>query len=293
METGKNLILITGATGQQGGATARELLAKGHKVRAFTRHADSPAAQALAKLGAEIATGDLNDDASIERALAGAWGAYAVQNTWEAGVEKEEEQGKRFARLAKKAGIQHLVYASVASAQRKTGIPHFDNKWRVEETIRGLGFPSYVIIRPVFFMENLASPFFLPAIQQGHLAAALKPTTTLQMIAVADIGKYGARAFEQHAQLNGQAIDIAGDQLTMPETAKILSQCAGREITFVQAPIEEVRKFSADYAAMLEWFDKVGYDVDIPATAKAHGIPPTPFASWAGHIKWSAEAPAV
>jgi uncharacterized protein YbjT (DUF2867 family) len=293
METGKNLILITGATGHQGGATARELLAKGHKVRAFTRHPDSPAALALAKLGAEIAQGDLDDGTSIERALAGAWGAYAVQNTWEAGVEKEEEQGKRFAQLAKKAGVRHLVYASVASAQRKTGIPHFENKWRVEETIRGLGFPSYTIIRPVFFMENLASPFFLPAIQQGHLAVAIQPTTTLQMIAVSDIGKYGALAFERHAELNGKALDIAGDQLTMPETAKILSRASGREITFVPVPIEEVRKFSTDYAAMLEWFDRVGYDVDIPAMAKAHGIAPVPFAAWAGRIKWSAEAPAI
>ena len=293
METGKNLILITGATGHQGGATARELLARGHKVRAFTRHPDSAAAQALAKLGAEIAQGDLDDAPSIERALTGAWGAYAVQNTWEAGVEKEEEQGKRFAQLAKKAGVQHLVYASVASAQRKTGIPHFENKWRVEETIRGLGFPSYTVVRPVFFMENLASPFFLPMIQQGQLAVAIQPTTTLQMIAVSDIGKYGARAFERHAELNGQALDIAGDQLTMPETAKLLSRAAGREITFVQVPIEEVRKFSADYAAMLEWFDRVGYDVDIPAMAKAHGITPVPFAAWAGGIKWSAEAPAL
>jgi len=293
METGKNLILITGATGQQGGAIAHELLARGHKIRAFTRNPDSAAAQALAKLGAEIAQGDLDDTASIERALAGAWGAYAVQNTWEAGVEKEEEQGKRFAQIARKAGIQHFVYSSVASAHRNTGIPHFDNKWRVEETIRRLGLPSYTILRPVFFMENLASPFFLPAIQQGQLAVAMLPTTTLQMIAVSDIGKYGARAFERHAELNGQALDIAGDQLTMPETAKILSRVAGRDITFVHVPIEEVRKFSADYAAMLEWFDKVGYDVDIPAMAKAHGITPTPFATWAGHVKWSAEAPAL
>ena len=132
-----NLILVTGATGQQGGAVARELLAKGAKVRAMTRHPESPKAIELKKLGAEIVQGDLDDAASLERALKGVWGAFAVQNTWEAGVEREEEQGKRFAELAKKAGVHHFVYASVQSADKKTGIPHFDNKARVEETVHG------------------------------------------------------------------------------------------------------------------------------------------------------------
>ena len=86
---------------------------------------------------------------------------FAVQNTWEAGVEGEEEQGKRLATLAKEAGVQHFVYTSVGSADRQTGIPHFENKFRIEETVRSLGFPSYAIIRPIFFMENLPSPWFL------------------------------------------------------------------------------------------------------------------------------------
>ena len=110
------LVLVSGATGQQGGAIARELLAKGHTVRALTRKPDSEAARALVKLGAQVVTGDLDDGASLERALAGAWGAYAVQNTWEAGIEGEETQGKRFAEIARKQGVQHLVYSSVGSA---------------------------------------------------------------------------------------------------------------------------------------------------------------------------------
>src|SRR2546429_9509333 len=132
METGRNLIVVTGATGKQGGATARELLAKGHKVRAMTRKPDSPAARAIAKLGAEIVAGDLDDAASLQRSLAGAWGVFAVQNTWEAGVEREEEQGKRIAELARKAGIQHYVYTSVGSAPRNKGTPPLDHKARSE-----------------------------------------------------------------------------------------------------------------------------------------------------------------
>lgn len=136
-------ILITGATGQQGGATARALAGKGFTLRAMTRNPGSDAARALAAAtGAELVKGELDDEASLKAALSGAWGAYAVQNTWTAGVEGEEAQGKRLATAAREAGVQHFVYASVASADRKTGIPHFDNKARVEDLVRSLGFPS-------------------------------------------------------------------------------------------------------------------------------------------------------
>jgi uncharacterized protein YbjT (DUF2867 family) len=280
----KKSILVTGATGKQGGAVARELLARGYRVRAMTRKPNEENAQALAKLGAEIAQGDLDDTASLAEALRGVWGTFAVQNTWEAGVEREEEQGKRF---AQEAGVRHFVYSSVGSAHRNTGIPHFENKWRVEQTVRSLKFPSWTIIRPVFFMENLLSPWFKPAIDQGKLTVAIKPTTVLQMIAVEDIGKYGAWAFDNARKLNGRAFDIAGDAKTMPETAQILSEAAGRKIEFVPTPIEEVRKFSEDYAIMLEWFDAVGYDADIGAMTKESGIPPTTLAQWAAKVDWS------
>jgi uncharacterized protein YbjT (DUF2867 family) len=135
-------------------------------------------------------------------------------------------------------------------------------------------------------MENLLLPSFLPGIQQGKLAVALEPETKVQMIAVADIGRYGRWAFENHAALNGRAIDIAGDQATMPATAEILSQAAHREVKFVRLPIEEVRKFSMDYALMLEWFDRVGYDADIARTSAESGIRPTPLATWAATVDW-------
>ena len=286
MNRGKDLILVTGATGKQGGSVARELLANGHKVRAMTRKPDGEAARALVRLGAEIVPGDLDDAASLERAVLGAWGVFAVQNTWEAGVEREEEQGKRLAEVARRRGVQHYVYSSVGSAHRRTGIPHFENKWRVEEKVRSLGFASHVVLRPVFFMENWTSPGLLPALQEGKLAIALEPTTVLQMIAVRDIGKYGLRAFERHAELNRSEIDIAGDQHTSPETAQILSQAIGREIRFVPQPIEEVRKASADYAAMLEWFDRVGFDVDIAKLSRESGIHPTTLAEWAATVDW-------
>jgi uncharacterized protein YbjT (DUF2867 family) len=280
-------ILVTGATGRQGGAVARELLARGYRVRAMTRKPNEENAQALAKLGAEIVQGDLDDAASLAEALRGAWGTFAVQNTWEAGVEKEEEQGKRFAQVARDAGVRHFVYSSVGSAHRNTGIPHFENKWRVEQTVRSLKFPSYTIIRPAFFMENFLTPWFKPAIDQGKLTVGIKPTTVLQMIAVEDIGKYGAWAFDNYRKLNGRAIDIAGNAKTMPETARIIAEAAGRHIEFAPTPIEEVRKFSEDFAIMLEWFDAVGYNADIEGMAKESGIPPTTLPQWAAKVDWS------
>lgn len=283
----EGLVLVSGATGQQGGAIAGELLDAGWRVRAMTRKPGSEAAQALARRGAEVVQADLDDDASVRRALEGAWGALAVQNTWEAGVEGEEDQGKRFAKSARGAGIHHLLYQSVGSAHRGTGIPHFENKWRVEQTIRELGFPSWTVIRPVFFMENLLSPWFKPYIDQGTLAIGMKPATRLQMIAVQDIGKYGLRAFERHAELNERAIDIAGDELTGPEAAAILSDVTGRPITFQSVPIDEVRKGSEEFAAMLEWFDAVGYDADIDGMAKEFGVRPTRFREWAAAQRWS------
>jgi uncharacterized protein YbjT (DUF2867 family) len=274
----KRTILVTGATGKQGGALIKELTGKGFALRAMTRQPGGDAAQKLRAAGTEVVTGDLDDAASLERALAGVWGVFGVQNTWEAGVEREEVQGKRLAEVARRVGVQHYVYASVGSAHRHTGIPHFDNKARVEDMVRSLGFPSWVIYRPVFFMENLITPWFLNG---DTIYSTLDPATKLQMIAVDDIGRYAARAFTDAERLNGRAFDIAGDSRTMPETAEILGRAFGRTINYVRIPIEDVRKNSEDFALMLEWFDRVGYDADIEGISREFGITPTRLEEWA------------
>ena len=270
-------VLVTGATGQQGGAVLRHLRKHAFEVRALTRAPDSEAARALSDAGIEVVRGDLDDAASLERALADVWGVFAVQNTWEAGVEREEEQGKRVARLAREAGVRHFVYSSVGSAERATGVPHFDNKWRVENEVRMLGFPSFVILRPVFFMENLTSPSFLNG---DVLGTAMKAGTKLQMVAVDDIGRVGARAFTDAANLNGREIEIAGDEVTMAEAASVLGASLGRDVRFVEYPIDAVRAQSEDVALMLEWFERVGYGADIAALDAEFG-PMTRLESWA------------
>jgi uncharacterized protein YbjT (DUF2867 family) len=260
-------ILVTGATGKQGGAVLRHL-GSALKLRALTRKPEGEAAQALAAQGVKVIQGDFDDVEALKAALKGVWGVFAVQNTWEAGVESEEEQGKRIARLAREAGVQHFVYTSVGSAERETGVPHFDNKWRVEQEVRALGFPSHVILRPVFFMENLPSPWFLNG---DALGTAMKPDTKLQMVAVDDIGRVGARAFSEAAKLSGRAIEIAGDEVTMTQAAAVLSKSLGRDIQFVEYPITAVREQSEDMALMLEWFERAGYGADIAALDREFG----------------------
>ncbi|MGA7918371.1 MAG: NmrA/HSCARG family protein [Candidatus Acidiferrales bacterium] len=270
-------ILLTGVTGQQGGAVARALHGSGFRLRGLTRNPDGERAAALARNGIEIIKGDLDDEVTLRRALAGAWGVFGVQNTLEAGVEREEVQGKRLATLARDAGVQHYVYTSVGSADKQTGVPHFDNKWRIEETVRSLRFPSHVILRPVFFMENLLAPFSL---QGSRLAWALGPGTKLQMIAVDDIGWFGARAFTEATALNRREIDLAGDERTMLETAEILTDALGRPIAFAQTPIEQVREYSKEIASMLEWFERVGYSADIAGLEREFGRALTKLPKW-------------
>jgi len=286
MDKKRDIILITGATGNQGGAIARQLLADGYQVRAMTRDPQGDRAQALAGWGAKLVQGDLDDPQSLERALDGAWGAYAVQNSWEAGVAREEQQGKRFAELARRSSIQHFVYSSVGSAQRSTGIPHFDSKWHIEGQIRALAFPSHTILRPVFFMENFLSPWFKPGIMEGKLRLALAPETGLQMIALEDIGKFGALCFERHEKMNGVELDIAGDRRTMPETADIIGRAMDKKVVFERTPLEEVRKWSEDFAIMYEWFDRVGYDVNIATLEQDYGIKLTTLSEWANKVNW-------
>ncbi len=276
--TSDRTILVTGVTGHQGGAVAQALRGTGFHLRGLTRTPDSERAAALAAQGIELVKGDLDDEATLRQALAGAWGVFSVQSAQEAGPAREEIQGKRLATLAREAGVKHFVYTSVGSADKKTGIPHFDSKWRIEETVRDLSFPSHVILRPVFFMENLVAPFSL---QGSTLALALKPTTMVQMIAVDDIGWFGARAFSDASALNRREIDLAGDDRTVPEAAKILTEALGRTITFAQTPIEQVRQYSTDTAVMLEWFDRVGYSADIAGLESEFGRALTKLPEWA------------
>ncbi len=261
------LILVTGATGHQGGAAFRHLRQKGFPVRALTRDPDKPNARALIGHGVEVLRGDLDDTASLTRALDGVYGVYSVQNS-RAGAEAEIRQGINLADAAKKARISHFVYSSVGSADQNTGIPHFDSKFRIEEHIRGTGLP-YTIFRPVFFMENWL--LMKGSIEDGALAQPLNADTRLQMIAVDDIGWFVANAFERPGKWRGRAVDIAGDEMSMAQLAETFGRVSDRNVQYVQVPWNEFEQQAGpEMTVMFRWFQDVGYHVDISALRQEH-----------------------
>ena len=280
-------ILVTGATGQQGGSVVNALLDAGHEVRALTRNAQSDKAQALEGRGVELAQGDFTDRSSLEKALTGVVGAFLVGTPFEEGVGAETQQGVAFVETAHAVGVSHLVYSSVGDADRNTGIPHFDSKYLVEKRIGELGIP-HTIIAPVYFHDNMLSPFALPGLQKGVFAAALSPETALQGVSVRNIGEFGALVFSRREEFLGKRINIAGDSLTGPEHAKAVGEASGREIGFASVPIEQVRQMSEDFALMYEWFDRVGYSVDIEALRRDYPeVKWERFSDWAVRQDWS------
>lgn len=262
-------VLVCGATGKQGGATARKLLERGFRVRAMSRDPDQPEARALEDAGAEPVQADLDDRESLVSAVEGVWGVYSMQEPWgSGGPEQEIEQGRRMADVAEEAGIGHFVYASVGSAHRDTGIPHFDSKWQIEEHVRDSGL-SWTILRPVFFMNNWES--MRESILEGTLPQPLSPDTRLQQIAVDDIGAFAAMAFSDPEAWRGREVDIAGDEPTMRETAETFGRILDQEVRYVQVPWDDFRQeYGDEMTTMYEWFEKVGYEADIGALRQEH-----------------------
>ena len=262
------MILVSGATGQQGGAVARNLLRRGFGVRALTRDTEKPEARELADLGAEVVGGDLEDRASIERVLDGVYGVFSVQQFWESGVEGEVRQGVLLADAARAAGVEHIVYSSVGSAHRETAIPHFDSKFEVEEHVRASGVP-YTVLRPVFFMQNWE--FMREPILGGTLPQPLDPGKPFQMIDAWDIGIFAAMAFGDPETWVGREVDLAGDELTMPEIAGTFSRVIGRQVDYFQVPWDGFEEqMGEEYAVMYRWFNDYGYEADVASLKGEH-----------------------
>lgn len=278
MSNEKKVILVTGATGRQGGAVIRNLADKDWDLRALTRNPDSDSAIALKESGVTVFKGDMNDPESLKEPLNGAYGVFSVQNFWEAGKEGEISLGKAIATAAKEANVEHFVYTSVASADKNTGIVHFDSKFTIEEFIRSIDLP-YTIVRPVFFMEN----FFMmkEQIDQGNIMNAILPEVSLQMVASNDIGRIVAKVFADSDKYLGTAVDVAGDSLTMPEAAAIIGKKLDKEIEYTALSMEDFQNaMGEEYAVMVDWFNKVGYSVKIDELENSTDLELEKFSDW-------------
>jgi uncharacterized protein YbjT (DUF2867 family) len=264
------VVLVTGATGRQGGAVVRHMVPKGWKLRALTRNPQSHAAQSLAHRGVELVQGDMEDTTSLARAAAGVYGIYSVQDFWTVGARREIQQGKNVADAAKKADVKHFVYSSAGGAERNTGIPHFDSKWEVEKHIRSLGLPA-TVIRPAGFMEMYYIDQVELGILKGKLADPIRADKPYQTIATDDIGAFVALAFERPAEFVGKELEIAGSELTNPEAAKVFSRVLGKPVKFQKLPLLLFRLvLGKEFYTMFRWFNEAGFKADIPGLRRAY-----------------------
>jgi uncharacterized protein YbjT (DUF2867 family) len=255
------LILVIGATGQQGGATARELLVRGYRVRGLTRNPEKPRARALSELGVEMVRGDLDDKASLAAAVEGADGVFAITDYWEHGYQGEMRHGRNIVDAVKTAGTGHLVYSSVASANRDTGIPHFDSKQEIEIYIRDSGV-DYTIIRPVSFMQNWSGARSM--VEAEGLRTPQRPESLTYLVSTRDSGRFAAQAFDNPGKWLGVELDIAGDKYTMAELAVVFSDVLRQPVGYTRMTWDDYEKANGEeMTVMVRWFDEVGYDVDI------------------------------
>lgn len=297
--TNSSPILVTGATGRQGGATARALLADGQPVRALVRDPTTGAAKAVETAGAELVVGDLMDLASLERAAQGVRAVFSVQMppATAEGVSFDDEmtQGLNLIEAAHRAGARQLVHSSVSGVGQHRDAPgwsegrwapmepYFAAKQKIQDQVRTRGFSSWTILKPAFFMENLdpALRFLLPHGKEGGLVTILHPETELALVAAEDIGAAAAAAFQSRERFNEVELELASDRLTLLQIAEVLTRVLGVEVS---AP-----RMTADQALAAgmppmglghEWMNVVGQPAQ-PADARTLGLRPTSFEEWA------------
>jgi uncharacterized protein YbjT (DUF2867 family) len=280
----KLAVVVTGATGQQGGAVVKSLLERGHQVRAVTRNTDSAKASELAKAGVTLVRASLEDTAALTKALEGATSLFAMTTPFGGGTQAETRQGISAADAAKAADV-HLVFTSVGSANRQTGVPHFDSKYEVEEHIASIGVRA-TVLAPVYFMENLY--FGKEQLAKGVYAAPLPSTRQLAQIALADIGAVAVRLLEDPGRFAGKRFDLAGDELTGDGVVAVLSRLAGRPFTYFQVPLDVIRqRMSDDAAQMYAWLDRAGWTVDRAALRREFpDVAFQDFESWVKAQDW-------
>ena len=281
----KLVVVVAGGTGKQGGAVVKSLLERGHKVRSITRSTDSAKAKELADAGVTLVCASLEDTTALTKALEGATSLFAMTTPYEAGADAETRQGVSAADAAKAAGV-HLVFTSAGSANRQTGIPHFESKHKVEDHIAKIGVRA-TVLAPVYFMENLY--FGSEQLAKGVYATPLPPTRRLAQVAVADIGAVAVRLLEDPGRFVGKRIDLGGDELTGDDVVAILSCVTGRPFTYFQVPLDVIRqRMGEDGAKMYEWFDRVGYTVDRAALSREFpDVAFHDFESWAKAQDWN------
>ncbi len=254
MESQK-LIFVTGGTGKQGGAAARQLAKAGFKVRVLTRNPTSAKCHSLKDLDIECVKGNLNEVETYREYVRDAYGVFSVQ-TFEKGVKREIAQGKILANLSSQFGVKHFIYSSVAGADLQTGIPHFESKNEIEEHIKKIGLP-YTIIRPASFYENFLYPQVKKAILKGKLMQATNRETRLQYVSCEDVGKLAKRAFLDPEKFLYKTLTLASEDLSTQEVADLFSAELNMPVHYKKLPWVVTRFIlGKDVYKMFSWLNR-------------------------------------
>ncbi|TWV53757.1 NmrA/HSCARG family protein [Streptomyces misionensis] len=270
-------ILVLAATGGQGGAVTGALLGRGARLRAMVRDPRRKAARELADQGVEVVAGSLSDHGSLVAAMRGAAGVFAFTTPFEAGVDAEVAQGRAILSAARETGVPHLVFSSVAGADRRSGVPHFDSKAHIEAELVSGDVP-YTILGPSYFFDNALGG--ARRILGGVLDLPLPPDRPLQQLARPDLGAFAAEVLVNPAPYVGRRIELAGDAPTPAQMAAVLSEVLEREVRHEEVPLAAIG--DPDMHAMWTFLNGPGYSVDIPALHQAH-----PEIHWTGFADWA------
>ncbi len=253
--TDNKIILVTGGTGKQGGAVARNLSQNGYKVKVLTRNPDSAQALALKNQNVTVVKGDLNKPETYREHLPGVHGIFSVQ-TFENGIEKEISQGISLADLAKEADVKHFLYSSAIAAHLNTGVPHLDSKFVIENHVRELGIP-HTVIRPASFYENFLIPQVKKGILKGKLTQTINRDTIMPYIAVDDIGKAAVQIFGDLQEYSGKTLTLGNEQLDSLQVAEEFSKALNKKVEYTRLPKIIVRLFlGKTLYKMFSWMDK-------------------------------------
>ena len=257
MNTSKT-IFVTGGTGNQGGAVAKNLLHDGFTVKVLTRNPESANAQNLKRLNAEIIKGDLDIPDTFSDHLKSVDGIFSVQASDI--VKKEIKQGITLADLAKEYNIRHFVYTSLAPAEMHTGIPHFESKLVIENHIKKIGIP-YTIIRPSELFENFLIPMVKKGILKGKLTSPFTKDVLHQYTSADDVGKASVKIFSDPNNYIGQTITLATDEMNLSKAAEIFSAVLGRPVKYQHLPLFIVRiVMGKNLYMMFSYINKNGGD---------------------------------
>ena len=269
--------LVLGATGGQGGAVADALLLRGAAVRAMVRDTRSPRAQRLGERGVELVGGSLDDRAALAAAMASVSGVFAVTTPFEAGVDAEVRQGRAIIGAAGDAGVAHLVFSSVASADQMTTIPHFESKAVIEQELSASGLPA-TVVAPTYFFDNALGG--RQELLDGVLELPLPADRPLQQLAREDLGQFVAHVLAEPSKYLGERIELASDSVTPAEMAAAIGDALGRPVIHRQTPLAAIG--NADMHAMWTFLDSGGYRVDIDALHRTN-----PEIEWTSFRDWT------